>query len=238
MSVTKLLSLLHTQSLFFPRSDRLRDPFEGSFPKVNEPFEEAFFRDQIGLPPAKVQEKIAYNKEFSRNFRRFVAVSCWHISTYESAALWSLYGPAGETVAVQSTVDRLISAFAGFNEPIYISAVAYLDYDRQPVSIGNMFNPFLCKRQSFEHERELRAVLSRLPTLAPNQPYKADAFWAQETIDAGISVPVPVRKLIKRIFVSPTAPDWVLSAVEGTVRAFGLDQVPCFHSRLGEDPFA
>ena len=35
IDMTKFLSLLHSKALFFVRSDKLGDPFEGSFSRVN-----------------------------------------------------------------------------------------------------------------------------------------------------------------------------------------------------------
>ena len=35
MDFTKFVNLLDTSKLFFPRADKLGDPFEGSFPRGN-----------------------------------------------------------------------------------------------------------------------------------------------------------------------------------------------------------
>lgn len=53
---TKLVSMLSTQSLYFTRSDKLGDPFEGSYPKIN-----VLFRH---LSPKQLsqQEREAYFK--------------------------------------------------------------------------------------------------------------------------------------------------------------------------------
>ena len=47
MDFTKFVSLLEKQALFFPRADKLGDPFEGSFTKVNEAMRPMLYKDKI-----------------------------------------------------------------------------------------------------------------------------------------------------------------------------------------------
>lgn len=236
MGVAKLLSLLHASGLFFARSDRLGDPFEGSIPKANEPNTRAIWKE-LRLPDEEIQRDLARTKRFTSNFRRFVAVNCWHMNEFESAALWSLYGPRGEAVAVRSSVERLIASLTDYPEPVYIGTVGYLDYDRETVPEGNAFNPFLFKRRSYEHDRELRAIVCRFPNARPDEPYDATAFWGQETISDGVLVPVKLATLIERIYVAPTAPAWVAAALAAAVGRFDLAPSLCVSSRLDTDPF-
>jgi hypothetical protein len=126
VSLAKLVSLLHSRALFFPRSDRLGDPFEGSYPKMNPGLRVEILR-AAGLAEEAVRQSAEHLPVANRRFRRFVAVSCWHMNDYESAALWDLYGRTGESVAIQSTLGALVDAISAFPEPVHIGAVQYID---------------------------------------------------------------------------------------------------------------
>src|SRR5205807_1589624 len=113
VTLAKLVSMLHARALFFPRSDRLSDPFEGSYPKMNPVICVEILR-AAGLAEEAVQQSAKHLPASHRNFRRFVAISCWHMNDFESAALWDLYGRTGEAVAIQSTLGGLIDTVAAF----------------------------------------------------------------------------------------------------------------------------
>jgi len=96
MDFTKFVSLLDRQQLFFSRTDKLGDPFEGSCPKRNlEPRAELM---------GDTSERIS---EYSKWIREFTAVNCWHMNKYESAAMWKLYLKSDEGIAIKSTFRRL-----------------------------------------------------------------------------------------------------------------------------------
>ena len=153
---TKFLSLLQEQALFFARADRLGDPFEGSFSKAN-----------IALRPTIYNE---HHEKFSAqlaNFafqsRRFTLVNCWHESPHESEAMWRLYGSAGGSLAIRSDCKSLVDSLAD-DDDVYIGRVTYVDYNHYFIPESNTFFPYLHKRHSFQHEREVRAVMQKLPT--------------------------------------------------------------------------
>lgn len=80
------------------------------------------------------------------------------MSDDESAALWDEYAPTGEGVAIESDVGRMIDALSGSPEVIFVGAIRYIGYQKEPIPEGNSYNPFLHKRRSFIHEKELRAI--------------------------------------------------------------------------------
>jgi hypothetical protein len=100
---------------------------------------------------------------------------------------------------------------------VYAATIAYIDYDSTEIPISNLFQPYLRKRKSYEHERELRAVvygkmIERLPADDPRG----------EISDGGAKIPVNLDSFINRIFVSPTSPNWFRSVVEGVTRKYGV----------------
>ncbi|MFH0913981.1 MAG: hypothetical protein V1849_01670, partial [Chloroflexota bacterium] len=98
LNFTKFVSLLDKSALFFTRADKLDDPFEGSCPeKVIR-----FWEKKFGMK---------YMDEFYEHLKKFTLVNCWHISDYESAAMWKMYLKNNEGIALQSTFNRLTSCF-------------------------------------------------------------------------------------------------------------------------------
>lgn len=238
MSLAKFISLLDTKALFFARSDRFRDPFEGSYPIANRQLRamEAEALRQRGMPEAVAKLTQEGNPEFKRNFRRFVAISCWHMSDDESAALWDKYAPTGEGVAIESSVGGLIDALTGSPEIVFVGAVRYIDYKTEAIREGNLYNPFLHKRRSFTHEKELRAIATRHPTLPEGEQFDPVKFWAQETMTDGVSVDLDVAKLVHGVWVAPTSPEWFLSTVKAVGRKYDLPTEIFKRSDLAGDP--
>jgi hypothetical protein len=244
ISLAKLIDLLERRALFFPRSDRLGDPFEGSFPTANR-----IVRAQVGeqlkaglkmteADANGLSKALAENRGwFAEEFRKHVAISCWHMNEFESAAMWSLYGPLGESVAIQSTYRRFSNAFRRHNEPVYIGTVSYLDYDRQPIDEGNIYTPYLYKRLSYQHDRELRAIVIKSPDPAKYEAMIPKEFWAQETMSTGSHVDVDLDAMIEHIYIAPTAADWFGDVVRAIAGKYGIPSNCCTHSLLNATPF-
>jgi hypothetical protein len=132
----KLVALLKDKSLWFAAADRLGDPLEGWY---SQPFVAArneFFSKDENLPNAVEQ--------FTRLSRRMLDctfVNTWHISHYESAAMWSTYTAQGMGVAVRSTISRLTESLTSDEEDIYVGVVKYIDYETEMMPFGNAMWP-------------------------------------------------------------------------------------------------
>jgi hypothetical protein len=198
MDFTKFVSLLDRGALYFARADQLGDPFEGSYPAANQPMRAQWAREQ-GLPDDAFEDL-----ELARRIQpQLHYISAWHLNEVESAAMWSLYLRTGEGIAIRSTFKRLCDSMAADPHVIYVGLVGYLDYDTTPIPEGNMFWPFVHKRLSFEHEREVRAVIADFDyfwniraRLEPEQlPYalsvKQIAYEAISDIDLDVALPLP-----------------------------------------------
>jgi hypothetical protein len=75
------------------------------------------------------------------------------------------------------------------------------------------------ERKSFEHEREVRAIILDF-----------------EHRDIGKLVSCDVDSLIKRVYVSPEAPNWFISLVNDVNHKYALD-VKVTASEFNEEPF-
>jgi hypothetical protein len=237
--LAKFLSLLDRSALYFPRVDTLDDPFEGLYTKSSAAVEELTFEEW--KLRSNIDDEGTYKgfvgmqrnvRQFSKLQREITFVNSWYCQEHESAAMWSSYLKTQEGIAIQSTYQRLTEAFANYAEyEIFIGMVSYMEYDCQAISGGNILLPLMSKRKSFEHEHELRAVIWTM------QHGKNEWGAANKLKEVkGIYVPAALERLIERVYVAPTAPDWVRELLESLVRRFGLS-APVQKSSLAEAPF-
>ncbi|MCJ7423214.1 hypothetical protein MUP01_02975 [Candidatus Bathyarchaeota archaeon] len=225
MDFTKFVSLLERRALFFSRSDKLGDRFEGSYSKANIKLRPLVYKGKIP------EQALRNMSRASEEFRRFVIINCWNLSDYESAALWGLYIKSCEGVAVQSTFKRLTQCFSlEAKEPVFIGKVSYIDYKTDWLPEGNIFYPFLHKRKSFAHEQELRAIILKNPPSAGE-----NLNLNQDVIDKGEYVDVNLDTLVENIYVSPTAQGWFLDLVASAMKKYNLKKEPV-RSDLASDP--
>ena len=218
MDFTKFVSLLDKCALFFPRADRLGDPFEGSFSKAN-----------VELAPevyADVDSDILFSSRqqlslFHKAVLRHTAINSWHLNEYESVSMWKLYLKSNEGIAIRSTFNSLRTSFDDVTHDIYIGVVKYVDYEKDWIPEGNSLDPFVHKRRSFEHERELRVVMQEMEGNISKPP----------TYEHGIYVPVNLDKLVDEIHLAPTCPEWLFELVKSVTKKYGLNK-PVVQSAL------
>jgi hypothetical protein len=138
-----------------------------------------------------------------------VAVSSWHLSDHESEAMWRLYSPREEALAVQSTYERLRAALPDW---VRIHQVTYVDDPEQHTRTHRLSAMFY-KRRAYEHEKELRAVFAL-------EDVPSGTNRARET-EGGWFFAVDADALIERVYVSPFAGDWFREVVVGVSRRYG-----------------
>jgi hypothetical protein len=147
------------------------------------------------------------------------------MSEFESAAMWKLYVPSGEGVAIQSTFKRLAKSFdLCTRDDVFIGQVKYIDYDTEWFPEDSIFYPFLHKRKSFEHEHELRAIISRYPWKNTYEWPPSEIDLKQEAFVDGEYVDVDSDTLVERIFVSPEGQRWFSDLVKSVVNNYNLSK--------------
>ena len=225
MDFTKFVSLLDKSALFFSRADKLGDPFEGSFSKVNVKLRPEVYKDKVP------EEVLNYLAEFHRVLIKCTTVNCWHLNQYESAAMWKLYLKSEEGIAIVSTFARLKDSLQGDKPDVYIGKVQYIDYENDWIPEGNSLFPFVHKRKSFQHEQELRAVIQELP----RDEYGQVNMRSKPPFDDGIYVPVNLPVLIEKIYLAPTSPRWLFELVQSIIRMYRLE-INVLQSTLDDVP--
>jgi len=242
LDLDKFECLLSEKGLFFCRSDKFSDPFEGSIPK-----KESDFRVITEMELAEIHKRKITHEEAVKNsnktgtlhkeLKRSFTVNCWHINQGESDAMWRLYLKSNEGVAIQSTVQRLHQSLDGFGEEIYITKVRYIDFDKDvwfhrelyPRKSYNIFTPIVHKRMAFAHESELR-VFQQI-----NEAVRNENYWDKKPNHMGNLIPTDIDNLIEKIILPPTADDDVKDKVVDLLKKYDLVR-DIEQSKLNEEP--
>jgi hypothetical protein len=235
MDFTKLVSILERKELFFARLEKVDDPYEGTTPNFNR-------RER--LPTYTAQHPELTSEEYEKIFADTdnyldqvrsgrMLINCWHMNPFESAAMWDLYAQRNSGIAIKTTLKRLKESL-GDNTPdrIKLGLVKYIDFENEWVPEDNLYHFFLHKRRSFEHEKELRALL-QLPIEGPTVMVRDGRNYVEDVRDtsdpkqktkSGKYVTVDVDTLISNIYVAPRAPSWVGELVRLVAVRYGLNR--------------
>ncbi len=223
MDFTKFISLLKSKSLFFTRADKFQDPFEGAkgllknkgkWDKYYKDFLVEAIRTVPGGQNLNKSEKellveakkllVQMNVSGARQVKE-TFINCWYENKYESEAMWNLYTSAlDQGIAIKTTYKKLYTAL-GRDPNISIGRINYIDYANNFAGINECF---WYKRKSFEHEREVRAIIKD--------------FRASE--EFGKVIPVKLNILIDKIYLSPTSQQWFRELVEDVLIKYDLNK--------------
>ena len=207
---TKFVSLLEREALFFANTERFADPYEGY-----DPSEILRASDRIGAERlADVLRDML--RDMLQELRQHVLVDCWHRNEFESAAMWRLYSEWDRGIAIKTTVADLKASLI-CTEDISVGSVEYIDYE-EPWDQRSVLAPYLTKRVSFEHEREVRAIsVADDPT--PDGAYRE----------------VNVERLIGEVVVAPQSEPWFVELVQSVMARYG-SAAPVRRSTLADPP--
>lgn len=238
LDISKFLWLVEKKSLYFSRCDLLGDPFEGSLPSAPDQvkFQSILLKQTAEILNLKEKDVKISNLDdnsapdyFSLTdlWRKSCYICSFHMSEFESAALWSIYTKAKQGVAIQSTFRKLTTSFNHYKKnPIRIGMVKYIDYTKETIDVFNAFNPLICKRKSYEHDKEIRAIISF--------PQEFKTPLAREK-NEGLNVPVDIDNLIECIYLAPTTKPWIKELLISIMKKNGIKK-PIEQSSLDAKP--
>ena len=212
MDLTRFVALLEDSALFFSAPENFDDPYEGSLSQANKTIR-GFVHSRTGH---LVQSSDTTD-------RAKVVVSCWHTAQHESAALWSLYAKSTDAIAICTTYRKLRQLVPPVTR---LGLVRYVNYKKAWIPEDRPLHRFMHKRLSFQHERELRALID---LAAPEIPLIG------EEVENGLKVRVDLNRLITKIFVAPRSAQWFLELVERICKRYAVKQRPV-RSSLYDDP--
>lgn len=170
----KLLSALQTQKLYLALLDELRiesDPYEASVPASTHNDQVPLFAGNWAMQefvgsrePAAPRARWDRRGEDGwtrvarqrRGLLRCTHVSCWRWGE-ESEAMWRLYCPGEDGIAIRTTFARLRDSV---NDPdTCVSEVKYFDYKTgRFLRHVHPWDPAFHKRIAFKHEQEVRVL--------------------------------------------------------------------------------
>jgi len=231
MDFTKFVYLLEKESLFFNRSDKFEDPYEGSLNQFTiDQYRQGYFRT---VNAEEEMKELIFNsmlKDFEVS-RKWVTINCWHMNEFESDAMWKLYLKSNEGIAIQSTYDRFCKSFNKTEESIFIGKVQYEDFNVFNIPLSNDLYRYLVKRKSFEHEKELRAVNWEVPSSEDEGGKYVDYSLTPPAF--GKNIDIDINMLIERVYIAPDSPSWIKKLVDAMLKKYGLESVEVVHSSLG-----
>ncbi|KXI27369.1 hypothetical protein [Paraglaciecola hydrolytica] len=209
LDLPKLLDILHSKSLYFRRADGFSDRLEGAlFPCLRRSIDEGCKNGAI-----KTNSDEFYRRAREENF-----VSCWTIGANDNMALWQLYGGIKTSVAITTTVERIIHCALDWNEPIDVRKVKYINHKKPPnCGIGAPRDVLQFKSEAYKFENELRVVVSPHRNVNPSM---------------GMRLPLTdLNKLIRSVVLAPEAESNFVEAVSDLCVKYGL-KAPVRKSKL------
>lgn len=222
LDLTKFLSLLKDEQLFFCRLDKLEDRFEGTLPKAsNEDFNSFYQHLNAGnyfdrqLTKEDIQAEIKFDLEFREKLKAINCVNCWNQYEYESYALWKVYSDLNQGIMIKSSFKRIISAFSEAEEKVICSRVRYIDHEKDSIDIGNTITPIVHKHRAYSYESEVRLIHE-----VEQKGWVHD--WENEEFENGVKIKVNLSELIDEIIISPFAPIWFKGLIEDLINRYSL----------------
>jgi len=191
MDLPRFLDLLAHKTLHFSSKLQFKDdPWEGTVPEpVIKKFASRFGQEGWG----HLIEQFKY-------VTARACVHCWFERQHQSVHMWDRY--AREGIAVMTTVHALRKSLNLDSEHLRIARIKYGQHSQY--DSGNSgysaLAPLLFKRDGYEDEREVRAIV--LP--ADESP-------------SGIDYPVDLTLLIEEVFVSPQYPRWAVPGLSKVI---------------------
>ena len=220
--LTKFLSLLKDERLFFCRLDKLEDRFEGTLPIASREDFRAYYQRLNStnfldkkLTDEKIEEKIKSNLEFREKLKALNCVNCWNEFESESYALWKVYSDINQGIMVKSSFARLIRAFSETEEKVFCSRIKYIDHEKDSIDIGNTMTPIVHKHRAYSYESEVRLI----------HEVKQNGWvhdWENEPFENGVKIKVDLSELIEEIIISPFAPIWFKDLIEDILKRYSL----------------
>jgi hypothetical protein len=202
VDLAKYLEFLRSRSLYFCRADGFPDKFEGVLPPGI----------YASMNNAHVNGHTQYDaKDFLKRVREGMYVNCWSKGAEDNMALWQLYGSASASVAITTTIEKLITCAMTWarSESLEICKVQYVDHFKNPdMVIGRFSDPLRYKHLAYEYENEVRVIISRIGHKGKKP--------------AGIQLPTDPNGLIRSVVVAPEAPTWFYDLVVDATSKYGV----------------
>jgi len=212
LDLPKFVDFLRTRELHLEPASKFDDHLEGTLPEsIRQSFSETpDIVERLGNIPIL---------ELERKNKNRTNLCCWTLGPKDNMALWKIYGGSKESVAITTTVERMISSAFNWLEfgRVKFIKVRYIDHaGRLPNGVYTLDeNIFALKHKAYFFEKEVRVVLTR--------PYN--------TTPCPVRLPVSINKIITKITVAPEAGEWFFNLVVDLTKKYNVS-VPVKKSDL------
>lgn len=166
---------------------------------LNEEFDEKKFNEGTRQLSQEYKDKDSNNIYY---------VNCWHQNPNENIAMWKIYSE-NQGIAIQSTINSLKESLITDKE-IQICKVEYIDH---PLNTNKLKHKLrICyKKTPYQYENEIRFLYVGLRSSLNNK----------NNLNNGININIDVNKMIKKIVISPYAPEWKVEIIKTFLEKMG-----------------
>jgi len=219
MSYARFVWLLQKKQLWLSRVDCLGDPWELTLAgdQLNHVISTAPISPVGELPrelPRLRSERVI------KEWRQKTYVSCWSAQEHESHALWRIYCPNSEGVAIQTTLAKL--HFSAGDLPTFQVQYVTPGSSKKTPTLADLATS---KRPMFAYEHEVR-ILHVCDDDAPTFP-------------AGFGQPWNPEQYVESIWVHPEADQAFMDTVTATVATYAptLNEKVAWSAMNAKPPF-
>ena len=207
MDFWKFEDLFTSQTLFFCRADKFKDPLEETISKKG--IHRTSKSDIAFSNTAKFREP-AYETaaDYRNTAKACTFVNCWHINDNESQAMWDAYTETPNSVLVISTAECLA---ASVKQPVFGAAVKYVSED-EPRTEFDERSLFFYKDVAFAFEREFRLLIDLMMFGGSIRRDPPDDFYRR--------VPVDLNTLVWAIQPHPQATQGTKDKIDALVKKY------------------
>ncbi len=200
MSYARFVWLLQKKALWLSRSDLLGDNWEISL--AGEQLERVIKMAPISpVGEPRNEDPRARAERIIKIWRNKSYINCWSAQTHESHALWKIYCPTSEGVAIQTTLGKLMQSVGDL--PVFQVDYVPAESSARTPTLEELART---KRPMFEYEHEVR-VINFADNDAPSFP-------------PGFELPWDCEQYAEALLVHPEANQSFMETVKATVATY------------------
>ena len=206
MSFDRFVWLLQKKQLWLARADTLGDPWEISL--AGDQLAHVISRHPaipLHLRKERPETAMQRSERIIRLWRRRTFINCWSASEHESHALWRIYCPPADGVAIQSTFVRLKESVGAL--PLYRVTYETPGNRKATPTLADLATK---KRPMFAYEQEVRIV----------QSTEGDFRASREQEILGYGIKWDPERIVESIRVHPVANHSFMVTVVGVVENY------------------
>ena len=203
MSYARFVWLLQKKQLWLSRADHLGDPWEVSL--AGDQLAEVLARHPIAPLPstgAVRETSMQRSERIIKKWRQKTFINCWSASDHESHALWRIYCPTSDGVAIQTTLFQLQTSVGDL--PVHRVTYATPGSTKRTPTLDDLATK---KRPMFAYEQEVR-IIHLIDEDGPAPP------------PVGFGLPWDCEKHVESICVHPEADQSFMDTVTASVETY------------------